>query len=58
MEKEIAEVFINGKNTVSMLDINEFKRHTGSALHGILVATGRTKTTVTAEREQIFNFLQ
>ena len=28
------------------------KGHTGSAFHGILVSTGRTKTTVTAERNK------
>ena len=52
MEKEIAEIFINSKNTTSMFYINEFKRHAGSALHGILIATDRTKTTVTTERDK------
>ena len=52
-EKVISEMFINGKDTVSVLDIDELKGHTGSAFHGILVSTGRTKTTVTAEKEQI-----
>ena len=51
-EKVISEVFINGKDTVTVLDIDELKGHTGSALHGILVSTGRTKTTVTAERNK------
>ena len=49
-EKVISEMFINGKDTVSVLDIDELKGHTGSAFHGILVSTGRTKTTVTAEQ--------
>jgi len=38
-EKVISEVFINGKDTVTVLDIDELKGHTGSALHGILVST-------------------
>lgn len=51
-EKEISEMIINGKDTVTVLDIDELKGHTGSAFHGILVSTGRTKTTVTAERNK------
>ena len=51
-EKEISEMIINSKDTVTVLDIDELKGHTGSAFHGILVSTGRTKTTVTAERNE------
>ena len=51
-EKVISEMFINGKDTVSVLDIDELKGHTGSAFHGLLVSTGWTKTTVTAERNK------
>ena len=35
-----------------MNDGNEFKRHTGSAFHGIFVATGRAETAVAAERDK------
>jgi len=52
IEKEISEIFINGKNAVPMFHIHEFKRHTGSAFHGIFIATGRTKTTVATERNK------
>ena len=37
---------------MSMIHIHEFKRHTGSAFHGIFIATGRTKTTVATERDK------
>ena len=48
-EEKMPEVFVNGKNAVAVLDIYQLKRHTGSAFHGIFVATGRTETAVTAE---------
>ena len=51
-EKKIPELFINCKNTVAVLNINQFKGHTGSAFHGIFIATGRTKTTVATERNK------
>lgn len=35
IEEEIAEIFINGKDTVSVDDIDEFKGHGSSAAHGI-----------------------
>ena len=46
MEKNPPEVFINGKDTVPMSNIDQFKRHTGSAFHGILVRNLRTKSAV------------
>ena len=56
-EKEISEMIINGKDTVTVLDIDELKGHTGSAFHGILVSTGkmcirdrRNTTGVTCDR--------
>ncbi|BFL26098.1 hypothetical protein K310107B6_21500 [Mediterraneibacter gnavus] len=52
IEKEVPEIFINGKNAMSMIHIHEFKRHTGSAFHGIFIATGRKKTTVATERDK------
>ena len=53
LQKEITEGFINGKNTVAVSDMNEFKRHRGSTFHGVFIATGRTETTVTAERNKL-----
>lgn len=52
VKEEVAEIFINGKNAMTMLDIDEFKRHTGGAFHGIFVAAGWTKAAVTAKRDK------
>ena len=46
MEEKITEIFINGKNTVAMSNIDQFKRHIGSAFHGIFVTTSGTKVAV------------
>lgn len=51
-EKEITKIFVNSKNTVSVLNINQFEGHTGSAFHGILVTAGGAETTVTTERDK------
>ena len=52
LKEKIAEIFIYGKNAVPVRNIDQFKRHTGSALHGIFVSAGRTETAVTAERDK------
>ena len=39
LKEEAAEIFINGKNAMAVLDTNEFERHTGGAFHSIFVAT-------------------
>lgn len=52
-KEKVAEIFINGKNTMTMLDINKFERHTGGAFHSVFVATGRTKAAVTAEGNKL-----
>ena len=49
LQEKITEGRINGKNAMTMSDINQFKRHTGSTFHGIFVATGRTKATMATE---------
>ena len=53
LKEKVAEIFINGKNTMTVADIDELKRHTGSALHGIFIATGGTKAAVTAKRDKL-----
>ena len=53
MKEEVTEVFVNGEDTMAMLNMNQFKGHTGSAFHGIFVATGRAETAVTAERNKL-----
>ena len=49
IEKEISQIFINGENTVTVLDVNEFTSHGSSAIHRILIAAGRAEAAVTAE---------
>ena len=51
-EKKGSEIFIDGKNTMTMSDMNQFEGHTGSAFHGIFVATGRAKTAVAAKGDE------
>lgn len=46
----MSKFFVDGKNTVSMLNVNDFKGHRGSAINGILGATGRTETAVATKR--------
>ena len=36
IEKKVPELFINGKDTMAVRDINKFKGHRGSTIHGIL----------------------
>lgn len=50
MKEEVTEVFVNSKDTMAVLDMNQFKGHAGGTFHGIFIATGRTETTMTAER--------
>ena len=51
-EKKIPKVFIDGENTVAMLNMNQLKGHTGRAFHGIFVSASGAKTTVAAERDK------
>lgn len=51
-QEEFAEVFVNGENTMTMDNIDKFKGHGGSALHGIEISAGGTKPAVAAERDK------
>ena len=53
IEEKIPELLINGKNTMSVSDIDQFKGHRGSALHGIEISTGRTETAVAAKGDKL-----
>ena len=53
LKEEAAEIFINGKNAMAVLDTNEFERHTCGALHSKFAATGGTKAAVTAKRKRL-----
>ena len=52
MQKERAQVFINGKNEVPVGTINEFKGHFGRAFHTVFITTGGTKLRMAAERDK------
>lgn len=52
IEEKIPELLINGKNTMPVGNIEQFKGHRGSALHGIKVAAGRTEAAVASERDE------
>ena len=52
LKEEAAEIFINGKNAMAVLDTDEFERHTGGAFHGILVSARRAKAAVAAKRNE------
>ena len=52
IQEEIAGLFINGKNTVAVWDIDKLKGHGGSALHGVEITAGRAEAAVAAERDK------
>ena len=52
-EKKVPKLFVNGKDTMAVGDVNELKGHRGSAIHSIFVPTGRTKAAVTAKRNKL-----
>lgn len=52
IQKKIAELLINGKNTMPVGNIDQFKGHGGSAFHSIFIATGGAETAVAAERDE------
>ena len=51
-KEEVSEFRINGKDTVSVLNIDYLKRHRGSAVNGVFVSTGWAKTAVTPKRNK------
>ena len=53
IKEKLPEFFVDGENTMSVCDINQFKGHGGSASHGIEIPTGRTETAMTAERDKL-----
>ena len=52
MEKEIPQLFINGEYAVAVCDIDQFKGHRGSKLHGIEIPTGGAEAAVTPEGDE------
>ena len=52
LKEEVAEIFINSKNAMAVLDMDKLERHTGGAFHSIFISAGRTKAAVTAKRNK------
>ena len=52
LQEKITEGRINGKNAMTVADINELKGLRGSAIHGIFITAGRAETAMTAERNK------
>ena len=52
IEKEVGEILMNGKKGMWMIEIEEFKRDSGSGLDGIFIGRGRRKRSVGREREK------
>jgi hypothetical protein len=48
-QKEREECSCNGKNTVSVGKINDFKGHRSSSVEGVDIATGRTEAGMAAK---------
>ena len=52
-KEKVAEIVVNSKNAMTVLDTDKFERHTCSAFHSIFISAGRTKAAVTAERNKL-----
>lgn len=53
LQEKITEGRINGKNAMTVSDINELKGHRGSAIHGIFITAGRAVISPTKKCESI-----
>ena len=51
-QKEITKRVINGEDAVAVWDIDQFKGHRGSTLHGIEISAGRAEAAMAAERNK------
>ena len=51
-QKEATKIFVNGKDTVSVANVNKLKGHRSSTFHGIKISTGWTEATVTTKRNK------
>ena len=52
MQEKIPELFIDGEDTVAVLNIYQFKGHRGSALHGVEIPAGRAEAAVASKRDK------
>ena len=49
----MAELLIDGKNTMTVGTMDEFESHRGRTLKGVLDPTGGTEAALTAERDKL-----
>ena len=49
IKEKLAEIPVNGKNTVAVGDVDQFKGHRGSTLHGIEIPAGGAESAVAPE---------
>ncbi len=52
IKEKLSQVFVDGKNTMPVGDIDQFEGHTGSAFHGVFVTAGWAEAAVAAERNK------
>ena len=52
VKKKVPKIFINGKDTMFVSNIEQFKGYRGSTPHGIEIAAGRAETTAAAKRSK------
>ena len=53
LKKEMAKIFINGKNAMPMCTVYQLKGHRGRTFLAVFNTAGRTKTAFTAERDKL-----
>lgn len=53
LEEKGTEIFINGKDAMTMVDIDELKKHRGGAFHSVFITAGRAETAAATERDEI-----
>ena len=52
IKEKLAEIPVNGKNTVAVGDVDQFKGHRGSTLHGIEIPAGGAEAAVAPEGDE------
>lgn len=52
IKEKLPQVFVNGKNAMTVGGIDQLKGHGRSALHGVKIAAGRAEAAVATERNK------
>ena len=53
LKEKITEIFINCEGAVSVLNVNQFKRHRCSAFHRILVTASGAETAMATKKNEL-----